>query len=152
MQNGILTNNQGGIILYKNSTATTAHNRCVNLNAVVQCLDLFGGSSRFLGNYVEGGQTGLLIFGTTDPRLEGNMAVNAAGCGLAVASCEDKILLENNKVSSCGLTGQSAIEANLISAVNTWNGFPTLEFGTAVAAGIAVVNCAGLVSIEGYAR
>jgi hypothetical protein len=146
--NGIYNDNQAGVVLYGTYEAKVTQNRSISLNGVVQYLDIQGVFTKLDDNYSEGGQTGIFAYQTFDLAIEQNHVITAQGSGIVAASCTDKIRFENNKVASCGVTGQSAIEANLVSEITISGGLP-LSFGKAISAGIVAANCAGFVDVEG---
>jgi len=66
-----------------------------------------------------------------------------AGTGIVAVSCSSESCIEANRINACGVTGQSAIELNLVSTVDGW------PFGQSVSMGIAVVNSSGVITIDG---
>jgi hypothetical protein len=157
VRDGVLNDSQLGIGLNQTKAVTVAGNECFNPKGVAHCVDLNSTQVHFKDNDVCGGQTGMLAFLTHDVVFEGNnvglrgrpfsvSSITTTGTGIIVMSCSGEISIAGNDVFGCGQKGTSDIEAYLFSQIKHHLG--DLEFGTAVAASIAVVECTGVATIE----
>jgi len=146
VQQSKLDSNQLGICLYSTGSTTASENQCIGTNCVVQLLDVQSTDVHFKNNHVSDGQTGVLAYQSTDIFIEGNTVSFTKGTGILTALCEEEILVAGNDVTNCGVTGQSSIEQHLVSSIKL-SGL-TLNFGTAVAAGIAATDCTGMVTVH----
>lgn len=148
--NGYLESNQAAIVLYLSNLAQVVGNRC-SVSTVVDCLDLFGYFTRFEGNFLAGGATGLMAYMTEEVRFARNTVDTKTGTGIVVASCDGEICVEGNHLAYCGGLGQSAIEENVIGIVPGFAPTKGWQLDTPVAAGIAVLNCSGVITVDGCA-
>jgi hypothetical protein len=145
IRDGEMLDNHAAIVLHNASGALVVGNRCRNLAAVVHGLDLAGDGNRFEDNLLSGGATGLLATAGVDVWFGRNVVDSTNGTGIVALACDGQIGIEGNRALFCGATGQSAIEAHLVGTVEGW------PFGKSLAAGIAAVNCSGLITIDGCA-
>jgi hypothetical protein len=151
VQNGMMVNNQVAISLYSTSDAVIVGNRCLGNTAVVHCLVLYGAGNRFEGNSIFGGATGLLASSTTGVLFVRNTVEDTAGTGIVAAWCLGEICLEGNLITECGSSGQSQIEEDLVGKVPGFATNAGWQLDSPVSSGIAVLNCSGVITVDGCA-
>jgi hypothetical protein len=145
VRDGTMPKNQAAIVLYNTDRALVAGNRCWGAVAVANCLDLDGFGDRFEGNFVRGGATGMLALFCEDQEFSRNQVEATEATGIMAVSCSGETGFVENRLSFCGSSGQSAIEQKVVGTIHIW------AFGQSVSAGIAVVNCSGVMTVDGCA-
>jgi hypothetical protein len=151
IQNTFLVLNQADIVLYSTEYAQVLNNECLGDSAGVHCLDLDGRFTRFEGNLVQGGATGMLAYSSDEVRFIRNTVQAMHGTGIIVSGCDGEICLEENRVSECGASGQSLIEENVVGVVPGLELEKGWQLDSPISAGIAVLNCSGVITIDGCA-